>query len=163
VKYADALATITEGMLAVHEQTCDIEGRHRWMPCTATPTVYGVADALDVLQGPDALTAPALSVALLPAVERALHDRECASVMCGSWDRAEQDAHAHMSWAEQAAALLAFVSARREVPPPLVASVRGDLLARCACGCIRRNHSVDGSRCYRCPVCMPEGGFRRAG
>jgi hypothetical protein len=142
VKYADALAAITEGMLAVHEQTCDIEGRHRWMPCTATPT---------------------LSVALLPAVERALHDRECESAMCGSWDRAEQDAHAHMSWAEQAAALLAFVSARREVQPPLVASVRGDLLARCACGCIRRNHSVDGSRCYRCPVCMPEGGFRRAG
>jgi hypothetical protein len=146
VKYADALATITEGMLAVHEQTCDTEAPHRWNRCTATIT-------LNV----------EVNVALLPAVERALHDRECESVMCGSWDRAEQDAHAHMSWAEQAAALLAFVSARREVPPPLVASVRGDLLARCACGCIRRNHSVDGSRCYRCPVCMPEGGFRRAG
>jgi hypothetical protein len=162
VKYADALATITEGMLAVHEQTCDTEAPHRWNRCTATPTVYGVADALDVFEAAITLNVE-VNVALLPAVERALHDRECASVMCGSWDRAEQDAHAHMSWAEQAAALLGFVSARREVPPPLVASVRGDLLARCACGCIRRNHSVDGSRCYRCPVCMPEGGFRRAG
>jgi hypothetical protein len=162
VKYADALATITEGMLAVHEQTCDTEAPHRWNRCTATPTVYGVADALDVFEAAITLNVE-VNVALLPAVERALHDRECESVMCGSWDRAEQDAHAHMSWAEQAAALLAFVSARREVPPPLVASVRGDLLARCACGCIRRNHSVDGSRCYRCPVCMPEGGFRRAG
>jgi hypothetical protein len=162
VKYADALATITEGMLAVHEQTCDTEAPHRWNRCTATPTVYGVADALDVFEAAITLNVE-VNVALLPAVERALHDRECESVMCGSWDRAEQDAHAHMSWAEQAAALLAFVSARREVQPPLVASVRGDLLARCACGCIRRNHSVDGSRCYRCPVCMPEGGFRRAG
>lgn len=40
---------------------------------------------------------------------------------------------------------------------------RDDLELMCACGCVRRNHSVDGRRCYRCGVvCQDAGGFRLA-
>ena len=35
-----------------------------------------------------------------------------------------------------------------------------ELRVRCLCGCVRQNHSPIGDRCYGCPMCMIDGGFR---
>jgi hypothetical protein len=153
--YGDALATVTEAMIHVHEQTCEVPGQHAWNRCTSSPTLYATADGLDVLEA-----GAELSVVVVPAVALAMHNRECVSPGCAWPDLTEVEAHA-ASWDEQARALLTFASARRDTPPPPVAGVRGQLLVVCECGCIRRNHSVDGQRCYRCGVlCQDAGGFR---
>ena len=138
--YGDALASITEVMLYVHEQTCPIEAPHRWERCTATPTVYAVADGLDVCVGS----------ATAPVVSGAMHDRECEVAMCRELGQREKHAK---SWDEQAGALMAWAAMRAADPLPPVASIRGDLTVVCECGCVRRNHSVDGTRCYRHGLC----------
>ena len=153
---AGVLSRLTIGMIECHERTCEIAGEHRWEACTATPSIYAVADALDAIDG-----LPELAAGEVPVIARAMHDRECQEGTCGPWDTDQQDRHA-ASWRDQAGALLVWCSSLREQPEPVVPdSRRGNLMARCECSHIRRGHSVDGSRCYASPcTCGAEGGFR---
>lgn len=136
--YGDALAALSTAMLEVHEQTCSIEAPHRWERCTSTPTIFGVADGLDA-EAQD-----------LEHVALRMHDRECELTACGPTGHRTEHA---VAWHEQAAALLRWTAAQQENPLPPVAGIRGDLMVMCACGCVRRNHSVDGKRCFRHGLC----------
>lgn len=160
--YAGALSDLTVAMLDVHERTCEIEPAHPWAACTSTPGIYAVADGLDWLAAQPGEELPAT---LVPALARVLHDRDCQEGGCAWPDEAAMDAHAD-AWRDQASALLVYVSFQRVHAAELTAPVdtrRGDLLARCLCGHIRRGHSVDGSRCYASPcTCQVDGGFRAA-
>lgn len=155
--YGDALADLSTAMLEVHEQTCEIGAAHRWEACTSTPTIFGVADALDA--APDGADPVAL----------VMHDRECTQSACVPDDEGfgaglgARLTHARESWGEQAAAVLRWVAEQKEAPLPPVASLRGDLMVLCKCGHVRRGHSVDGRRCYSTPcTCAVAGGFRKA-
>lgn len=158
--YAGALSDLTVAMIDAHERTCEIEGGHPWDRCTSTPSVYGVADALDLLT---AQPGDELPVTLVPAVARLLHNRECQQSECGPWDADAVDGHVD-AWRDQASALLVHASFTRthaHDAPPVPDARSGELLTRCVCGHIRRGHSVDGSRCYSSPcTCQPDGGFR---
>lgn len=157
--YAGALSDLTVAMIEVHERTCEIEPQHRWETCTSTPGIYATADALDLL----AQEAGDLPASMATEVAVVLHARECADPGCGWPDEARMAQHSE-AWRDQAAALLVYVSFQRDHladAPPVPDARRGDLLARCACGHIRRGHSVDGSRCYHTPcTCQVDGGFR---
>lgn len=151
--YADALGAITTAMMEVHEQTCEIAAPHRWERCTSTPTVYAAADALDVAGNPNRLPSD---------VARAMHNRECDDHLCGQQPRGKRPLeHARYSWGQQAAAIERLVARWAGTPLPAAEHVRGDLLVACECGHVRRNHSLDGKRCYATPcTCQPDGGFR---
>lgn len=104
---ADALSRLTRGMMGAHEQTCPIPEPHRWEKCTATPTIYAVADALDILD-----EAPELTRDVLIDVAQAMHNRECEMTSCSMFSD-PQGARVHaFSWRDQAEAL--WDRARRE-------------------------------------------------
>jgi hypothetical protein len=150
---AGALSRLTMAMIEVHERTCEIQPPHRWEGCTSTPGIYGVADGLDLLDAAE------FGKPDLDAVVLALHDRECQDSRC-TWGSPYRLTHAGDSWNDQAEALLSFAQAEVDQPAPEV-SRRGDLMATCQCGHIRRGHSVDGARCYHTPCeCAVQGGFR---
>lgn len=151
--YADALGAITTAMMEVHEQTCEIAAPHRWERCTSTPTVYAVADALDVAGNPNRLPSD---------VARVMHNRECEDVTCGQLLEEERRLrHARYSWGQQAQAIERLAARWAGTPLPAAERVRGDLLVACECGHVRRNHSLDGRRCYASPcTCRVDGGFR---
>lgn len=99
---ASALSRITLAMMAVHEKGCGIQdGQHRWANCSATPTVWGVADALDALDGGDGR---------LIRLALALHDRECRDTACVNQSR--RYGHAREGWLEQAETILAHEVSR---------------------------------------------------
>lgn len=102
---AAALSRLVMAMIDVHEHTCEIPERHNWERCTSTPTIYAVADGLDLLD-----KAPKLSVSVLPDVALAMHDRECRLTNCG---RKPGRAEHAKSWRDQATALLGYVSAQQ--------------------------------------------------
>lgn len=151
--YADALGAITTAMMEVHEQTCEIAAPHRWERCTSTPTVYATADALDEARDPEHLPT---------GVALAMHNRECEDRLCGQLLEEERRLrHARQGWRQQAAAVERLVARWTGAPLPPALEVRGELLVLCACGHIRRNHSIDAQRCYASPcTCQADGGFR---
>lgn len=105
---ADALSRLTRGMMDTHEHTCPITEPHRWERCTSTPTIYAVADALDILDA-----APELSRGVLIDVAIAMHNRECEMSSCSMFSD-PQGARVHsFSWRDQAEALLNRASRER--------------------------------------------------
>lgn len=149
---AAALSRLTVAMIEVHERVCDIEPPHRWESCSSTPGLYATADALDVIDAGDDLRTVAL----------AMHDRECQEASCHA-GTADRETHAIRSWGDQAEAMIEHARVIAETVLPDPSSRRGDLLAVCQCGHVRRNHSVYGDRCYATPcTCQPDGGFRPA-
>lgn len=147
--YAAALSRLTVAMIEVHERTCEIAAPHRWENCTSTPSIFAVADGLDAIEADEPIE----------VVATWMHNRECQQDGCNV--TAVQMGHVR-SWRDQARALMIHV--RHEVPrstaPPLLAR-EGELLRKCQCGHIRRNHSIDAKRCYYTPCdCQADGGFR---
>jgi hypothetical protein len=104
---AGALSRLVMAMIDVHERTCEIPERHNWERCTSTPTIYAVADGLDLLDA-----APKLSVSVLPDVAMAMHNRECRESDCGLRGLTSRRRHVG-AWSDQATALLGFVSAEQ--------------------------------------------------
>src|SRR3982751_4900908 len=104
---AGALSRLVMAMIDVHQRTCEIPERHNWERCTSTPTIYAVADGLDLLDA-----APKLSVSVLPDVAMAMHNRECRERNCGLIEAASTKRHS-AAWRDQATALLGFVSAEQ--------------------------------------------------
>lgn len=145
--YAAALSRLTVAMIEVHERTCEIAAPHRWENCTSTPSIFAVADGLDAIEA----DAP------IDRVAEWMHNRECQQDDCSVIMK-----HAR-AWHDQARALTIHVQRERVVPAKtrIPLAREGELMTRCRCGHIRRNHSIDARRCYYTPCgCQAEGGFR---
>ena len=100
----EILSRVTQAMIFAHDAACEHEGLdHRWERCPFTPSIYGVADALDAIdRGDDEL-----------AVMLALHDRACREVGCTGLSEKSRRMHANR-WRPMAEALV-----DHERPAPL--------------------------------------------
>lgn len=102
----EILSRVTYAMIIAHNAACPHEDEsldHRWERCPYTPSIYGVADALDAIDaGKDE-----------HVVMLALHDRMCHDAACTGLQEKSRRMHARL-WATMAEALVAH-----EQPAPL--------------------------------------------
>lgn len=102
----EILARVTYAMIVAHNAACphvEAELDHRWERCPYTPSLYGVADALDAIDRGDG----ELEVML------ALHDRACIEPSCTGLAEKSRRMHANR-WRPMAEALV-----DHERPTPL--------------------------------------------
>jgi hypothetical protein len=101
----EILSRVTYAMIIGHNAVCPHEKEldHRWERCPWTPSIYGVADALDAIDRGDGEH----------EVTLALHDRMCREVACTGLQEPIRRRHAHM-WQPMAEALITH-----ERPAPL--------------------------------------------
>jgi hypothetical protein len=100
----EILSRVTYAMIIAHNEACPHPWtlEHRWERCPYTPSIYGVADALDAIdRGDDEM-----------AVMLALHDRMCRDAACTGLAEPNRRRHAEM-WRPMAEAL---VEHEREKP-----------------------------------------------
>jgi hypothetical protein len=100
----EILARVTYGMIVAHDAACPHGEQlvHRWERCPYTPSIYGVADALDAIDRGDG----ELEVML------ALHDRGCIEPSCTGLAEKSRRMHANR-WRPMAEAL---IDHERQVP-----------------------------------------------
>jgi hypothetical protein len=101
----EILSRVTYAMVVAHDAACPHGDQlaHRWERCPYTPSLYGVADALDAIdRGDDEM-----------AVMLALHDRMCNDAACTGIQEPTRRRHANM-WRPMAEALI-----DQERPEPL--------------------------------------------
>jgi hypothetical protein len=94
----EILARVTYAMIVAHDGACaHVQAglTHRWERCPYTPSIYGVADALDAIDRGDG----ELEVML------ALHDRMCTEVSCTGLVQKSRRMHANR-WRPMAEALV---------------------------------------------------------
>lgn len=94
----EILTRVTYGMIVAHQAACPHVGKdmgHRWERCPYTPSLYGVADALDAIDRGDG----ELEVML------AMHDRACIEVSCTGMQEKSRRMHANR-WRPMAEALI---------------------------------------------------------
>ena len=103
----EILSRVTYAMIVGHNAACPHEDEsldHRWERCPYTPSLYGVADALDAIdRGGDEM-----------AVMLALHDRMCVDDACTGVVEPNRRRHAAALWRPMAEALI-----DHERPAPL--------------------------------------------
>jgi hypothetical protein len=102
----EILSRVTYAMIVAHNAACPHEDEsldHRWERCSYTPSIYGVADALDAIdRGDDEVV-----------IMLALHDRACREVGCTGLAEKSRRMHANR-WRPMAEALV-----EHERPVPL--------------------------------------------